>query len=65
MLALPPVAAAADIPPALAAVIAAVADGELSPEEGQALGAMLELQRRAVETMELEQRLAALEARAA
>jgi len=38
-----------------------VATGELSPEEGAAVAAILEVQRRAVETVELERRLAALE----
>ena len=36
--------------------------GDLSPEEGGAVAAVLEAQRRAIETMELERRIAALEA---
>ncbi len=41
----------------------AVAAGEITPDEGQAVAAVLETQRRAIETSQLEQRLAALEAR--
>jgi hypothetical protein len=46
---------------AQAAVIAAVARGELTPDEGAALGSLLENQRRAVETHDHERRLQALE----
>jgi hypothetical protein len=42
-------------------VAQAVAGGDLSPEEGQAVGAIIEAQRRALETVELERRIAALE----
>ncbi len=59
--ALPEVATAADLVPALAAVVAAMGRGELTPEEAQAVCAVLESQRRAVETAELEARVAALE----
>ncbi len=59
--ALPPVVVAADLVPALAAVVAAMGRGELTPEEAQAVCAVLESQRRAVETAELEARVAALE----
>ena len=59
--ALPPVASAADLVPASAAVLAAMARGELTPEEAQAICAVLESQRRAVETAELEARIAAIE----
>ncbi len=44
-------------------VAEAVAAGEITPDEGQAVAAVLETQRRAIETSQLEQRLAALEAR--
>jgi hypothetical protein len=47
---------------AMAAVVAAVADGTLTPEEAASISAILEAQRRAVETAQLEQRIAALEA---
>lgn len=61
--ALPPITDAAATVAALAAITAAVGEGELSPEEGQAVAAILEIQRRAIETVELDQRITALEAR--
>jgi hypothetical protein len=63
MLDLPPIQSAADLAAAMGAVTQAVAAGDLTPDEGQSVAALLELQRRAVETAELEQRIAALEAR--
>ena len=59
---LPPLDGARGIAAALGAVGEAVAAGDLSPEEGQAVAAVLETQRRAIETAELEARIAALEA---
>jgi hypothetical protein len=59
---LPAVQTAADLPGALGAVVAAVATGELTPEEGQAFAAVLEASRRSIETADLEARIAALEA---
>jgi hypothetical protein len=58
---LPPLVTAADLMHALSAVAAAVAAGEITPDEGQAVGAVLDLHRRAIETSDLEQRLVALE----
>ncbi|HTW54361.1 MAG TPA: hypothetical protein VME45_20905, partial [Stellaceae bacterium] len=58
---LPAMQATADLPAALGVIAAAVAGGELTPDEGQAVAAVLETQRRAIETAELEQRIAALE----
>jgi hypothetical protein len=58
---LPAITAAGDIMAALGAVTDAVATGELSPEEGAAVAGILEVQRRAAETLELEARIAALE----
>ncbi len=52
---------AADIPQAMGAILASVAAGELSPSEGTAVAGLVELNRRALETSELEQRIAALE----
>ncbi len=60
---LPALTTAAGVADALAAVATAVAAGEVSPEEGQAVAGILETQRRAIETAELEARIAALEAR--
>jgi len=60
---IPQVETASDIAAALATVTKAVAAGEASPEEGAAMVTILEAQRRAVETVELERRLSALEQR--
>lgn len=60
--ALPPITDATAMVAALAAITAAVGEGELSPEEGQAVATILETQRRAIETVELDQRITALEA---
>ena len=60
---LPPLHKAADVTAALAVTAAAMADGTLSPEEAGAVAAVIETQRRAIETLELEARIAALEAR--
>ncbi len=58
---LPPMASAADLVSALAAVAEAMGRGELTPEEAQAIAGVLEAQRKAIETVGLEQRVAALE----
>ena len=59
--ALPEVTTAADLVPAFAAVAAAMGRGEVTPGEAQAMCAVLESQRRAIETATLEARVAALE----
>ncbi len=61
--ALPPTSKASDHPAALAAVLKAVSAGDITPSEGEAFARILAEHRRAVETADLEQRLAALEAR--
>lgn len=61
---LPDVSLAADHPGALQAVLKAVAVGDLTPMEGQGLATMIDTHRRAVEMVEIEERLAKLEARA-
>jgi hypothetical protein len=58
---LPSVETAGGLVQAQAAVVAAVARGDLTPDEGAAIGSLLENQRRAVETHDHEQRLQALE----
>jgi hypothetical protein len=58
---LPPIVSAADLVKALAAVADAMARGVLSAEEAQAAAAVLEHHRKAVETLELERRIAAIE----
>jgi hypothetical protein len=54
---------AGDLVKALGGVLSAVADGSLTPDEGATVAGILEAKRKAVETVELEARLAALEAR--
>lgn len=53
----------ADLPRAVASLVAAVSDGTLAPDEGAAVAAMLETHRRTIESVELEKRIVALEAR--
>ncbi len=62
---LPDMQAATDLPAAVGAVTAAVARGDLTPEEGQAIGALLDAHRRAIETAGIEARVQALEERIA
>jgi len=59
---LPTIAAPADVVNGLASVAQAMAAGELTPDEASAVAAVLETQRRALETTDLEARIAALEA---
>ncbi len=60
---LPPLASAADIAAGQAHIIEQVAAGEMAAEEGAALSALLESQRKALETTEFAERIAALEQR--
>ena len=50
-----------DVLQAIATVVSAVARGAITPSEGQALASLIEVQRKAIETVEIEQRLAAVE----
>ena len=59
--ALPPMTTAADAAKGAAAVLAAVAIGDLTPTEGAHVMGLIETYRRTLETSELEARLAALE----
>lgn len=59
---LPPVDTAEDAGRASSAVLAAIAAGELSPAEGQSVMAILVSHKGIVETVDIERRLAALEA---
>jgi hypothetical protein len=61
---LPPLTTAADLASALGSIAQAIGAGILSPEEGQAVGAVLEMQRKALELTELETRIAVLERKA-
>lgn len=60
-IALPTVKTPADLSAAIGVVAEAVGIGDITPDEGQAVAAVLELQRRAIETAELADRVAALE----
>ena len=48
---------------ATAAIVAAVADGSISPAEGKDLADLIDVQRRAIETNDIDQRLRAIGAR--
>jgi len=58
---LPPMKSARDAAGAAAAVLGAVADGDLTPTEGAHVMGLVEAYRRTLETSELEARVAALE----
>ena len=58
---IPPVATAADVVAALSAVVESASQGEITPAEAATLANVLELKRRAIETADIEQRVAALE----
>lgn len=58
---LSPIKSAGDHPRALAQILKAVAAGEVTPVEGQGLCQMLDNHRRALETADLDARIAALE----
>jgi hypothetical protein len=60
-LALPAMQSAADVVAAVGAVADAVGAGDITPDEGAAVAAILEAKRRAIETVELEGRVAKLE----
>ena len=60
-LTLPDTGSAEGIAQAQAAILHAVAAGDLLPGEGTALAGIVEARRKAVETLQLEQRITALE----
>jgi hypothetical protein len=60
--ALPALDTAADLSLALGAVLAATADGSLTPDEALTLAQIVDRRRAAIETVELSERVAALEA---
>ncbi len=59
--ALPPVESAADIAPPMKAVAAALADGVITPGEGEAIARIVDIFVRTIETSDFERRLMALE----
>lgn len=58
---LPEVANARDVVSAIGCVLRAVADGEITPDEGTLVANVLEIKRRAIETVEIEARVRELE----
>ncbi len=58
---LPAIKSPADVVSALSTVAESVASGALTPDEGQAVASVLETKRKAIETVELESRITALE----
>ena len=58
---LPTVETAADLPKLTASILAAVARGELTPQEGNALASIVTAHSKAVDVAEIDARLAALE----
>ncbi|MBB5374327.1 DUF5681 domain-containing protein [Acidocella aromatica] len=63
MIDLPKIKTASDVIEATAQIIEATARGEITTDEAAALAGLVEGQRKAIETHELEQRIAALEER--
>ena len=51
----------ADLPRATAALLAAVADGKLTPAEASEIGRVLDIHLQAISLTEVEERLAAIE----
>ena len=62
---LPAINSAQDICDALSTVVSAMAVGEVTPEEASVVADLIERKRRAIETVELERRIADLEQRRA
>jgi phage tail sheath gpL-like len=60
-IALPAAKTAEDVSMALATLIQAMADGEVTPDEAATIGSVLEIRRRAIETLEFDERLKKLE----
>ena len=60
---LPAIETPADIANALGAVAGAMAEGELTPDEANAVAGVIEFRRRAIETVEHEERIRKLEER--
>lgn len=60
-LTLPSIQSAQDTVTAMSRIIEAATTGQIDPHQAQTLAALIETQRKAVETLDLEQRIAALE----
>lgn len=61
---MPKIGSTADASQAMSAVLNAVADGTISPSEGQAVASLVEVHLRALEASEFDARLSALESKA-
>jgi hypothetical protein len=59
---LPPIATAEDVLGAIGATIEAMSQGDLTPDEASVIAGVLEIKRKAIETVDLEARLSAVEA---
>ena len=60
-LSLPSMSTSADVTTALAAIIAQMAEGEITPEEAAVAASVIETKRKALETEELDRRLTVIE----
>jgi hypothetical protein len=60
---LPPLDTVDDVAEAVASIAGAMASGDLTPDEAATAAGVVEVKRRALETVELERRVAALEAK--
>lgn len=60
---LPKIAAPADVLAAQSRIVEALARGEITPEEAGLIADVLDAKRKAIETVDLEARIAALEAK--
>jgi hypothetical protein len=58
---LPEMSQPEDMVAVMASVMGSMASGEITPDEAKAVAEVVELQRRAIETQDLEQRITALE----
>ena len=58
---MPPIETPADLGVAWGAVLQAAADGELTPDEAMSVANLIDIRRRTIETLELEERITALE----
>ena len=57
----PPIETSADLAAAMDAILQAASAGELAPDEAVSIASLIETRRKTLETLELEQRIAALE----
>ena len=60
---LPVLETAGDVVAGIGVVARAMAEGEITPEEAQVMASVIEVQRKAIETTEIEARLDVLEER--